>query len=93
MVQAHRLREVGVFASWYNWTMLVAESQHVIALRMIRIASGGRAAEGEAQLMVSEKVNAATRAAGRLMAGGSPDSVVSAYRRTVQANARRLSGG
>jgi hypothetical protein len=71
--------------------MLAAESQQVIALRMMKLASGGAAAGDEAQRMTSEKVSAMAEAGAKLMAGGSPDSVVSDYRRKVRANIRRLS--
>jgi hypothetical protein len=70
--------------------MLAAESQHVMLLRMVRLAAGGSRAQSEAQLMVSEKMAAATHATGRLLMGDSPDSVVRRYRRKVKANARRL---
>jgi len=40
--------------------------------------------------MVTEKINAATAAAGQLMRGGSAQTVVNGYRRKVRANRRRL---
>jgi len=76
--------------SWYNVTMLAIESQHVIWLRSLKLASGGPGAGAEAELMVSEKVSAATKAAMNLMSGHTPDSIVKSYRKTVRANARRL---
>jgi len=76
---------------WLNMMMLAAESQQVIALRMMKLAAGGKGAEAETQLMLSEKMTAATQAGVKLMAGGSSDSVVSDYRRKVRANIRRLS--
>jgi hypothetical protein len=71
--------------------MLAIESQQVIWLRTMKLASGGPGAGAEANLMVSEKVNAATKAAFNLMSGHTPDSIVKSYRKTVRANARRLS--
>ena len=80
-----------MFNSWYNLTMLAAESQHVMWLRCMKLARGGPDAQKEANLMVSEKIAAANHAGMRLMTGGSVDSVMKSYRRRVQANARRLS--
>jgi hypothetical protein len=76
---------------WLNMSMLAAEAQQVIWLRAMKLALGGPGAEREAQRMVSEKVTAANKAAGKLMAGASANSVVRDYRRKVRANARRLS--
>jgi hypothetical protein len=70
--------------------MLAAESQQVIALRLMKLAGGGKAAEVETQLMLSEKMSAMTEAGAKLMAGGSADSVVSDYRRKVRSNIKRL---
>ena len=81
-----------MLGSWLNVSMLTLESQWVVALRCRKMAWGGPAAWGEAQLMVSEKLAATQRAACRLMMGASPDSVVSGYRETVHANALRLQG-
>ena len=80
-----------MFASWYNMAMLAAESQHVIGLRLMKIAAGGTSGLREAELMISEKIAAATQATNRLMMGMSPDSVVDGYRKKVRANVRRLS--
>ena len=41
--------------------------------------------------MVTEKIEALAEAAATLAAGGSPHSVVQSYRKTVHANAERLS--
>ena len=71
--------------------LLAAESQTVIALRMMKLAGGGAAAGREAQRMTTEKVTAMAEAGVRLMTGASADSVVSDYRRKVRANIRRLS--
>jgi hypothetical protein len=71
--------------------------QHVIALRMARIAFGGRDAQREATRMVTEKAAAAVRAqlaAARVIATRGPASAAAAaaavYRNAVQANGRRL---
>ena len=78
---------------WINLTMLAAESQQVIGLRMMQAAFGGPKAQAEASLMVTEKIAAANHALGRLMMGATPDSVVTGYRRRVRANSRRLLKG
>ena len=40
---------------WFNMSMLAAESQRVIWLRMMKGSRGGAAAEHETHQMVSEK--------------------------------------
>jgi hypothetical protein len=76
---------------WFNMSMLAAESQRVVWLRMMKLSRGGAAAERETKKMVSEKVVAASNAAGRVMTGSTPTAIVKGYRRKVRANARRLS--
>jgi hypothetical protein len=80
-----------MFARWLNMARLAAEANEVIGLRLAKLALGGSDALDEAFMMVAEKVAAGQRAAGSLMTGASPDSVVTGYREAVQANARRLS--
>ena len=80
-----------MFASWFNLAMLATESQHVIALRLVKFAWGGAAAREEANTMLVEKVNAAGSAGWQLFLGHTPDSIVSSYRVKVRANAARLS--
>ena len=77
--------------SFFNAAMLAAESQQVIWLRLAKLSRPGGKANAEARRMVSEKVAAAAEAGTRLLRGGSTDSVVTAYRRKVRANIRRLS--
>ena len=79
-----------MFNYWMNLMMLAAESQQVIALRVMKLAVGGAPAHEEAGRMVSEKIAAAHGAAFSLMSGASPESVVRDYRGKVRANARRL---
>ena len=80
-----------MFNFWYNATMLSAEAQHVIGLRMMKIAMGGSNAQTEAHRMVTEKMAASVRATATLLTGGTVDSVIVDYRRRVRANYRRLS--
>ena len=80
-----------------NWLKLTSdmallglEAQRVIALRLMRIAAGGRGAYFERGRMVTEKIAAAQEAAATLMAGGSPEKVVRRYRTHVRQNRTRL---
>ncbi len=76
---------------------LAMEAQQVIALRLMKLAMGGAAATQEAHLMVAEKMDAMTRAAGMVAAAmargtfdGGADAVVQMLRQEVQANRTRL---
>ena len=71
--------------------MLAFEAQKVVEMRLVRIAWGGNEAHDEMQSMVAEKIGAAIEAAGTLMQGGSPESVIARYREHVAANTKRLS--
>ena len=92
------------FGPWFRlgldmW-MLGAESSSVIALRALKLAGGGAAARTEAELMVSEKVAAASTLFQQAMLGqlghsvpGAGAKAVAGYRRQVRANRKRLSKG
>ena len=73
--------------------MLTLESSRVVALRLPKLAAGGRRARIEAHRMVTEKISEAFAAAAVLMGGGSGSGVIARYRRRVRANARRLANG
>ena len=80
-----------------SW-MLGAEMGMVIWLRSIRMMSGGKPAEREAERMVSEKLSAAMTLWPALMAGGFDQSAeettgraLAHYGKPVRANRRRLS--
>jgi hypothetical protein len=77
----------------FKMMLLAAECQQVIGLRVAQAVFGGAAAGEEAQLMWSEKIEAAWRHGPQLMAGGSVDAMVDAYRVIVKANVARLSEG
>jgi hypothetical protein len=79
-----------MFNPFLSILMLAFEAQKVIELRLVRIAWGGAEAHAEMQSMVSEKIDAAIEATGTLMAGGSPETVISRYREHVEANTKRL---
>jgi hypothetical protein len=72
--------------------LLAAEANGVVALRMMKLMRGGRRARREANLMVSEKINAAFEATASLVAGASGDEIVHRHRQHVAKNAKRLSG-
>lgn len=84
--------------AWFEAAQFGADSQSVIAMRLMKIASGGPAASTEAERMVSEKVAAFAEAQGLMMAalisGKSLEAAAvkayAPYRRAVRANRRRL---
>lgn len=84
--------------AWFEAAQFGADSQRVIALRMMKLASGGPQAATEARRMVSEKINAfgmaQTAIVRAVMTGSSMETAaVKAYvpyRRAVRANNRRL---
>ena len=78
---------------WFAGAMLAFESCEVIRLRLAKLAVGDEAADHEARLMVTEKINAMFEAGASLMAGASAATVVGRYREHVAANTRRLSAG
>jgi hypothetical protein len=83
-----------------NAWSLGMEASSVIALRTLKIAAGGVAAEVEARRMVSEKIEAGftlqalawTGGLG-LTADGAATKMLAHYRRKVRANRRRLAKG
>ena len=75
---------------FHSLMMLAIDANHVIGLRVMKLMLGGRSARREAQLMVSEKIDAAFEASASLMAGASGDEIVRGYRRRGAANATRL---
>jgi hypothetical protein len=84
--------------AWFEAAQFGADSHSVIAMRMMRLASGGPLAVTEAQRMVSEKVAAFAEAQGLMMSalvnGKSLETAAvkayAPYRRAVRANRRRL---
>lgn len=87
-----------MMSAWLEAARFLADSQRVIALRMLRMAGGGPLAITEATQMISEKVAAFHEAqhavVKTLMSGGDLDTVAAKayapYRRAVRANSRRL---
>ncbi|TPI12980.1 hypothetical protein FJW06_15015 [Mesorhizobium sp. B4-1-3] len=79
-----------MFNPWVDLSFSILEAQQVIWLRGMRIASGGKAAEREAKLMIGEKIEAAGRATMMLAMGAPADKVVSYYGGKIRANRKRL---
>jgi hypothetical protein len=91
-----------MLALWRNWIdagRFALDTQAVIALRMIKIASGGPLATAEAQRMVAEKVAAlavAQLTGGMALATGKSPEIaarraIGSVHRSIRANRRRLS--
>jgi hypothetical protein len=89
---------LNVLHTWLEAVHFCADVQRVMALRMMRLASGGPLAAPEAWRMVSEKVSAFGEAqvaiASALATGSGLDAVAGVayapYRRRVRANCIRL---
>ena len=77
------------------WSLGV-EASSVIALRVMKIASGGKGGEAEASRMISEKITAGLDLQRMAMTGGlglsgnGAAKTLGYYRRKVRANRRRL---
>jgi hypothetical protein len=83
----------------YAWS-LGLEASSVIALRTLKIAIGGPAADAEARRMVSEKIDAGLSLQALALTGGlgltansAATKTLAHYRRKVRANRRRLERG
>ena len=89
---------LNMMSAWFEAARFAADSQRVIALRMMRMANGGPLAVTEASQMIAEKVAAFSEAHGAvvatMIAGGSLETAAAKayapYRRAVRANSRRL---
>jgi hypothetical protein len=79
-----------MFFPWHTIMMLAIESNGVVGLRLMKLASGGSDAQAEADLMLREKIDAAFEAGATLMAGGTVACIVDRYRDHVSANSSRL---
>lgn len=91
-----RARNPWFTLGWDAWALGI-EASSVIALRTMKMAAGGRAADAEGRKMVSEKVQAGLQLQTLALAGGlglTPQSAAAKtlvhYRRKVRANQRRL---
>ncbi|MGH6825178.1 hypothetical protein [Methyloceanibacter sp.] len=84
-----------MFSAWMKFSLdaarLGCEMQTVMALRMLKLAQGGKAAETEARRMVAEKGVAFAEAATTLATGGSMNKAMRRMSSRVRKNKRRLS--
>jgi hypothetical protein len=84
-----------MFSTWMKFSIDAArlgyEVQTVLALRMLRLARGGKLAEREARRMVAEKGAAFAEAASTLATGGSMKKVVRRVCSRISKNKSRLS--
>lgn len=83
-----------------NTLALGMEASQVIALRTLKILSGGSAGQAEARRMMDEKMQSGLDLQSAALTGwlgqtahGAAGKVVSHYRRKVGANRRRLTKG
>jgi hypothetical protein len=96
-----RAKALDPLGEWFGLSMdmwmLGLESSSVIALRTMKLAAGGAAAQLEAERMVSEKVSAGMALAQDVAFGklgttmpGIASAAVADYRKKVRANQKRL---
>lgn len=90
-------RSSGWFRLGLSAWSLGVESSSVMALRMMKIASGGKGGEAEAGRMIGEKIDAGLDIQRMVMSGalnlsgsGAAGKMLGYYRRKVRANRRRL---
>lgn len=88
------------FGLGWDAMALSAEAATVVALRSMKLAAGGPAAQAEAARMVNEKVQAAAALQTLALTGAlgftaprMASKTLAHYRRKVRANRRRLSKG
>ncbi|HTW51190.1 MAG TPA: hypothetical protein VME45_04755 [Stellaceae bacterium] len=84
----------------FNAWALGLEASSVIALRTLKILSGGAAGNAEARRMIDEKIKAGIDLQSAALTGGlgqtphgTAAKIVAHYRRKVRANRRRLTKG
>ncbi len=67
---------------WCSAVMLALEANHVMALRLSKLAFGGAEAHSEAKLLIAEKIDAAMEAGYNLLRNGdiSAGVIVNTYR-------------
>jgi hypothetical protein len=76
---------------WVDTSILMADAAAVMAMRSMRMMSGGRAATDEAERMLGEKVEAGFELVGAL-ASGRVKSPQAAARKTVSVMGKRVRG-
>jgi hypothetical protein len=79
-----------LFVAGWECALLSLEASNVIGMRLEMLAKGDNRAFQEAELMVSEKLEALTQASADLIAGVSSSVIRANYRAVIQANEVRL---
>jgi hypothetical protein len=82
---------LSLFVSTIENTLMTLEASNVISMRLQMFCKGDAQALRESELMVSEKMNAFTRAGFDIMAGASNAMIRNNFRAAIQANEARLS--
>jgi 2-iminoacetate synthase ThiH len=81
-----------LFVTSMETALMAIEAGNVISLRLQMLSRGDLAAAREAELMVSEKIAAFTKAGADVMSGVSAEVIRNNLRSAIRANAVRLSG-
>jgi hypothetical protein len=85
-----RLKMFGLFVSSMECALMTMEAANVIGMRLQVIAKNDVTGRLEAELMLSEKVEAFAQAGADLIAGASNSTVRNNLRTIIQANEVRL---
>ena len=89
---------LNLWSAYFRLAQIGWDANVVVALRLMRLASGGAVAQREARRMIAEKAvataEAQSEAAAKMLAGhgltAATKSASRVYRRKVKANRRRL---
>jgi hypothetical protein len=81
---------INLFATLVETHLIALEASGVIALRMLVISQGGAAAEAEAKLMVTEKMDLFKRAASGIATGSTDAHVYRMICTSIRSNYDRL---
>jgi hypothetical protein len=82
---------LSLFVSSIESAMMTLEATNVIAMRLQMFCKGDAQALRESELMVSEKLDAFTRAGFDILTDASNDMIRENFRTAIQANEARLS--
>jgi hypothetical protein len=82
-----------MFRAWRHLWLLSIESQYVVAMRAIKLASGGPPALDEAWRIVAEKSAATAEIPQHMLYARLPLALAVVYRKMVRTNLRRLQRG
>ena len=79
-----------LFVTSLETAIMAIEASNVISLRLQMLSRGDRAAAQEAELMITEKIAAFTKAGADVMSGKSADVIRNNLRASIRANEARL---